>query len=145
MNLLSIANRLVAAVNPNEPCEVFKFLEQVNERGAMASYHAAGVPALIQIQSEKADELARAGINLATLEETRRAWISLEPGLEPQSRPKVSGGDVVKRKDGTWWLVTAKLEDFGQAGWTCARLTLQVEPPRVKPALEPEPPENPDD
>ena len=145
MNLRKLAGPLIERISPNERCELFKHAGVESAKGVAAAWYSPGVPVDIQIQSETADELAHLAQNVGTLEQTLKAWIDDIPGLDPLSRVKASGGDMVRRADGSWWLVTAELEDFRGAGWTCARLTLQVKGPNVRePEPEPEPPENPE-
>jgi hypothetical protein len=137
VNLHALANKAISRINPNEPCLVCKSLGQDNVKGRIVSKYAPGVPAELQLQTESPDELARMSENVGVIEQTRKAWINVEPGLEPLSRPKATGGDMVRRvNDWTWWLVTATLDDFAGAGWTCVRLTLQVDPPNI---VEPDP------
>ena len=130
MNLHAIANKHVRKINPNEPCLLFKSLGQTNVKGQLFPLHAKGVEANLQIQSESADRINNFGENIDSLEPTRKAWINASPGLAPINRPKAAGGDIVQRMDGTWWLVTAMLEEFSD--WSGVRLTLQVEPPVVE-------------
>ena len=139
MNLHALANKAISRVNPNEPCLLFKSRGRSNVKGRVTGEYLPGVPVELQIQTESPDELARLAENAGSLEATRKAWVSVGPGLEPLDRFKAKGGDMVRRADGSWWLVTATLDDFAAVGWSCVKLTLQVEGPNV--VEDPEPPE----
>ena len=99
----------------------------------------------MQVQSPKPDSLAHLADNIGSVEATRKAWIK-GPGFPSGiRRPDGRGGDMIRRADGTWWLVTEVSEDFSKAGWISVVITLQVEAPDIPdeggpdPGQEPEP------
>jgi hypothetical protein len=106
-------------------------LGAVNAKGVLTPTWAAGEPVEAQIQSESPDELARMSENVDVVETTRQAWFHGAPGSAPKplDRETGAGGDIIQRVDGSWWLVTAVLDDYTRAGWTRVRLTRQVKGP----------------
>lgn len=44
-------------------------------------------------------------------------------------RPLARNGDLLRRDDGTWWLVVAVEENFSDVGWVSVRAVLQTNPP----------------
>jgi hypothetical protein len=126
VNLHAIANKAISRINPNEPCLIFKAKGGTNVKGKVGSAYEPGVSAMLQLQSEGGDEMAED--KAWSIEVSRKAWIS--KGLDPLSRVEATGGDIVRRADGTYWLVTALLEDF--SAWSGVRMVLQVQEPNVE-------------
>jgi hypothetical protein len=129
MNLHVVANKLISRIHPNETCLLRRASGMSNDKGRMVPTFEPGVEVEAQIQSESADELAHQMENVGSIEETRKAFLYASPAAGPVSRPLAKGGDMLRRPDGTWWLVTAMMEDFTNAGWVLVRITLQVEGP----------------
>ena len=96
----------------------------------MRTTYDEGREVLAQTQSATADALVNAE-NVSDAGQTRRAYLSAtEGGISCVSRFDARSGDMLRFEDGSWWLVDAVLEDFTASGWTCVRVTRQLEGPR---------------
>ena len=84
-----------------------------------------------QIQSLGQNDLAQAEQTSNTRVDRKAYLYAPNPALPPQGivRPLARNGDMLQRADGTWWLVTAMIEDFTASGWVCVGITQQVRGP----------------
>lgn len=130
MNLHHLVRNAIPSVHPDETITLYASSGQVNDRGRVTPIYAAPVRVKAQIQSESDSTLNHAG-RMSLNTETKKAWFYGTPGQFPAGivRPLSKNGDMVKREDGTWWLVTGVLEDFSSVGWVSVRLVLQVKEP----------------
>jgi hypothetical protein len=133
MNLHAIANKAIQIVHPNERAYWHKSLGQTNQSGLVKPTYSAGLEVELQAQSETPDELAHSQQNVGTTEISRKVWMFVTSAGMPEgiNRAKCKGGDLIKRADGSWWLVTAVSEDFSQSGWVSLRITYQVIDPVI--------------
>jgi hypothetical protein len=131
INVRAIAGQLVQAVHPDERVEWFASDGADHERGFAKPKYLPGREIAAQIQSAAPDKLAHLADNLSSVQSTRKAWFPAGPDGHPTGidRPLGKGGDLVRRADGTWWLVTELSEDFSKSGWVSAVLTLQAGAP----------------
>jgi hypothetical protein len=130
MDVQALANAVIRRVHPNETVTIYRCVGQGNVRGEVKPVYAVPVEVRAQVQTEREDAQQIIGESLAVVV-TRKFWLQGTPLDRPEgiNRPEGTGGDMIRREDGTWWLVTAVLEDFTGAGWTSVRGTLQTAPP----------------
>ena len=139
MNLHAMANRLIRTVHPNETGLWVRSAGTGNVKGLLIPRWEPGVEVVMQVQSAAPESLAHLGDKLGSVEAVRKAWIKGAPGVHPSgiNRPEGRGGDMIRRADGTWWLITEVSEDFTKAGWVSVVMTLQVDPPDLGDPPEP--------
>lgn len=135
MNLHAIVRQAIQALHPEETVTLYQSLGQVNDRGIITPQYDAPQVVEAQIQSLSTDEL-RNSEDVAQTGQTRKAYLFGPPVTHytPQGiiRPLARTGDVIRRADKTWWLVTGMAEDFSASGWVCVQITQQVEPQGVE-------------
>lgn len=130
MNLHTIANAAISAVNANESVTLYQANGQENLRGLVTAKYLAPQTVTAQVQSEGDAALQHSEkTGQATI--SRRFYMDANDITPPQGlvRQKDRSGDIIERSDGTFWLVTATFDDFSTSGWVCVRATLQtIEP-----------------
>lgn len=137
MNLHLMANAAITAIHQNETCTLIPFNKQQNIRGKVTPTYYEPVEMYGNWQPVDETLIQSDGINLTGvnyslfLHSQENAPIS---GI--RRRPFTCGGDVIKRKDGTYYLVTTVVEDWSTDGWANVIVTLQNKTP---PGIEPEP------
>ena len=133
LNLHAIARTAVTALHPEETVTLYQSAGQTNVQGVLAPAYAAAQTVRAQIQSAGADTLAHQDEASRTAV-ARKAYLFGPPetALAPAGlvRPLARGGDLFKRADGTWWLVTGIMEDFTASGWVCVTVTQQLAGPQ---------------
>lgn len=127
MNLRALANALTGIVHPNETITLYKANGQVNTKGIVKAIYLAPITLLGNIQPLDANTLKHLEA-IGDTAATSQAFLNY-PVNSTQRVPNTSGGDILKRSDGTYWLVTSVLEDWNDDGWCNVGITLQVTPP----------------
>ncbi len=131
MNLHAIARGAIPALHPDETVTLRQSVGQRNARGRLVPEYAPARAVTAQIQSLGGDDLRHAeAVNLT--QRDRKAYLfAPDPALSPNGivRPLARNGDMMRRADGSWWLVTAMLEDFTASGWVCVGITEQEDGP----------------
>lgn len=133
IRLRAIANRYTSLVHPNETITLYRSLGQEQVPGKKRPIYAAPVTIPdAQIQQLTADDLVHQGMTSQT-EIDRRCYLPSDNSTTGKPagiiRPFERNGDMIQREDGTWWLVTAPLEDFTKSEWVAVRITLQTKAP----------------
>ena len=130
LNLHAIARGAVSALHPEEAVTLYQSTGQTNILGRIVPTYAEAQTVQAQIQSLSPDELAHFEAASRT-EINRKAYLFADGALPPAGivRPLGRNGDVLRRADGTWWIVSAVLEDFTASGWVCVGITAQNEAP----------------
>lgn len=132
LNLHDLVRGAIPALHPEETVLLVQSTGSENIRGVVTPQYADAVQVRAQVQSVGNDDL-RAMNDTARTEIQRKAWLySQTPaGLVPQgiNRPMARGGDLLRRADGTWWLVAALMEDFSASGWVSVRIVEQIVAP----------------
>lgn len=133
INVHSLVRGLISVAHPEESVQLAQGIGFANVSGAILPRFAKAIPVMAQIQSLGPDELRNAEqVSTDTL--TRKAYLfSDAPYGSPAGiiRPLSRSGDLIRRADGTVWLVTAVAEDFSSSGWVCVNITLQNEVPEA--------------
>ena len=141
LNLHAIVRGAVSALHPDETVILRQSIGQKNVKGRIAPVYAPALTVRAQIQTLSADNLTQAqSVNLTEID--RKAYLYAPDAGRPPAgiiRPLARGGDMLRRADGSWWLVTAELEDFTASGWVCVGITEQLEGPDL--SQSPEEPE----
>jgi len=132
MNLHELVRGFIPIVNPDETVQWYRNVGQSHgDYGVVTPVFAEPVSAVAQVQSESDASLYyqnRAGDNSIV----RRCYMMGDEPVQPAGivRPQARGGDVIRRADGSWWLVNGVIDDFSlQSGWVCVRMVLQSERP----------------
>lgn len=132
INLHDIVRGSIPVLHPDEKVLLIQSTGKQNVRGVVTPTFAEAVQVIAQIQSMGNDDL-RAMNDTWRTEIQRKAWLySQTPAaLVPQgiNRPLARGGDMMRRADGSWWLVAALMEDFSASGWVSVRIVNQITVP----------------
>lgn len=122
MNLRTFANLAIQVINPNEAVTVLRSAGYTNGPGArqVPMYHDP-IVGMAQVQALDGDDLKQIeGLNI---QGTIKA-IYMYGALAGVVRPDQTGGDIIKRKNGTeTWLVVKILEAW--PNWVKAVIVLQ--------------------
>ncbi len=134
MNVHAIANSAIKAVNKNEDVLLLIAMGQRNVMGIVFPEYLEPVTISAQVQSES--DAALQHIAEANQTAIVRKFYMNADAVQPPSglvRQKERTGDLIKRADGTWWLVTAVPDDFSaSSGWVSLRGILQTIAPDLK-------------
>lgn len=132
INLHALVRSAISAVHPDEVVVLVRSCGQENIRGRIVARYAAPILVWAQIQTLSPDSLA----HMEAISETRidrkvYLWTDPHPANKIAGiiRPLARSGDFIYRGDGSWWLVTAVLEDFAKVHWSCVGVTEQLTPP----------------
>ena len=124
MNLHRIVSGVIGSVNKHEAIEVYRNTGTQNIKGKIvATYSKSEQVAQIQAPTESDLKLSE---RLASAE--HRIKVYTDSPIGTINRIKESAGDMIKRADGTYWLVVGVTDDFNGEGWQCALCVLQTKP-----------------
>lgn len=139
MNLHALVRGAITPLHPDEPVTLRQSVGQQNVRGRITPVYGPAQAVQAQIQSLGQNDLAQTEQTSSTKVDRKAYLYAPSPSLPPQGmvRPLARNGDMLRRADGTWWLVTAMIEDFTASGWVCVGITQQVDGPDL--SLSPEP------
>lgn len=128
MNLHALVRGVIPIVNPDETVLWYRNAGQTHsDYGIETPSFAAPVSVTAQVQSESDASLyyqERAGDNSII----RRFYLMASPSAYAAGIVRIDarGGDVLRREDGSWWLVEGVIDDFSfKSGWVCVRGVLQ--------------------
>ena len=130
INLHHVIRAPITNVHPDETILWYQNKGAANVGGILKPSYAAPLPLVAQVQSESDAALMhadRAGMNTETVKvylywDTQKAPLNLD-------RFTAKGGDMFKRSDGSWWLVTGLTDNFADVGWVSCRAVRQINPP----------------
>ena len=139
INLHGLVRRAITSLHPDEAMTLRQSIGQRNERGRVTPVYGPAQVVQAQVQSLGQNDLAQREATSNTRIDRKAYLFAPEAALPPQGivRPLGRTGDMLQRADGTWWLVTAMIEDFTASGWVCVGITQQVDGPDLS-ASEPE-------
>lgn len=131
INLHAVVRSAITAVHPDEDCVLYQSLGQKNVMGVVTTVYAEpqDIKANWQpLDSQTLDHLERMGDTKASEQVFLYSNTTL-PVSGVQRMPISRTGDIIKRWDGTYWLVTSVIEDWSARGWANVGVTEQVTPP----------------
>ena len=131
LNLHDVVRGMMTAVHPDEDCVLYQSNGQVNNKGEITPVYLE--PQDIQANIQPLD--AQALKHLERVNDTKASeqiFVYSDESMPIsgiQRMPILRNGDIIKRADSTYWLITSVIEDWSQDGWCNASITQQVEPP----------------
>ncbi len=138
MNLHGIVRGAISAVHADEVVTHYRARSfsadeyETDDEGNIIHGFEVTKDLKAQIQTES-DSALYYSDHVSQNDVVRRCYLFAPKDKEKRAfslyRPLARSGDYLKRSDGTLWLVSAVLEDFGDSGWVSLRITLQVKPP----------------
>lgn len=130
-NLHGLVRQAITALHPDETVTLRQSSGQRNERGRVTPVYGPAQVVQAQVQSLGQNDLAQREATSNTRIDRKAYLFAPDASLPPQGivRPLGRTGDMLQRSDGTWWLVTAMIEDFTASGWVCVGITQQVDGP----------------
>lgn len=129
MNLHAIVSGAIGAVNPHEEVTLYRCTGTTNTAGLVhVAYEQEKVYA--QVQAPSAADLKLFN-NLADAKHVKKFFINAS--AYTINRFEETAGDLIKRADGSFWLIDMIRDDFSPAGWLCVIATLQHDPPEELP------------
>ena len=132
INLHHIVRSPITNVHPDETLLWYQNKGAANVSGILKPSYAEPLSLVAQVQSESDASLMHA--NRADMNtETIKVYLYWDAQTNPLNldRFTAKGGDIFKRADGTFWLVTALTDNFADVGWVSCRAVRQVNPPEV--------------
>lgn len=139
INLHGLVRSAITALHPDEAVTLRQSVGQTNVRGRLIPRYGPAQTVSAQIQSLGQNDLTQTEQVSSTRIDRKAYLYAPNPALPPQGivRPLARNGDMLQRPDGTWWLITAMLEDFTASGWVCVGITQQVKGPDLSNSSEP--------
>ena len=130
-NLHALVRQAITGLHPDETVTLRQSVGQRNVRGRLTPVYGPAQVVQAQIQSLGQNDLAQSEATSNTRIDRKAYLYAPDASLPPQGivRPLSRTGDMLERADGTWWLVTAMIEDFTASGWVCVGITQQVDGP----------------
>lgn len=132
INLHHVVRTAITTVHPDETILWYQNKGATNIGGILKPSYAEPLSLVAQVQSESDASLMHA--NRADMNtETIKVYLYWDAQTNPLNldRFTAKGGDIFKRADGTFWLVTALTDNFADVGWVSCRAVRQVNPPEV--------------
>lgn len=132
INLHHVVRTAITTVHPDETILWYQNKGASNVGGILKPSYAEPLSLVAQVQSESDASLMHA--NRADMNtETLKIYLYWDAQMNPLNldRFTAKGGDIFKRADGTFWLVTALTDNFADVGWVSCRAVRQVNPPEV--------------
>lgn len=132
INLHHVVRGAITTVHPDETILWYQNKGASNVGGILKPSYAEPLSLVAQVQSESDASLMHA--NRADMNtETIKVYLYWNAQTNPLNldRFTAKGGDIFKRADGTFWLVTALTDNFADVGWVSCRAVRQVTPPEV--------------
>lgn len=131
LNLHGIVRSVITAVHPDEDCTLYQSAGQKNVLGVVTTVY--NPPQAIKanwqpLDSQTLQHLERMGDTKASEQVFLYSNTDM-PVSGVQRVPVTRTGDIIKRWDGTYWLITSVIEDWSARGWANVGVTEQVTPP----------------
>lgn len=125
MNLHSIVSGAIGSINAHEPITLYSCVELENVKGKITPVYEAS-DRIAQIQAPSASDI-KLSDKIAEAEHRIKCYI--DAPATAINRVSQSAGDMLKRADGTYWLIVSTVDDFSREGWLCVLCVLQTKPP----------------
>ena len=131
VNLHHVVRGVITAIHPDENCILYQSLGQKNVKGKVTPVYAAPKKINANFQPLDSDTLRHleAMNDTQTSEQVFLYSDTSLPASGERRLPITRNGDVIQRNDGTYWLVTAVLEDWSWDGWCNVGVHMIVTPP----------------
>lgn len=131
LNLHGIVRSVITAVHPDEDCTLYQSAGQKNVLGVVTTVY--NPPQAIKanwqpLDNQTLQHLERIGDTKASEQVFLYSNTDM-PVSGVQRVPITRTGDIIKRWDGTYWLITSVIEDWSARGWANVGVTEQVTPP----------------
>ena len=131
LNLHGIVRSVITAVHPDEDCTLYQSAGQKNVLGVVTTVY--NPPQAIKanwqpLDNQTLQHLERMGDTKASEQVFLYSNTDM-PVSGVQRVPVTRTGDIIKRWDGTYWLITSVIEDWSARGWANVGVTEQVTPP----------------
>ena len=130
VNLHHVVRGAITSLHPDETCLLYQSLGQKNVKGVVTPIYAAPQTIKANFQPDS-DSLKHAdSMNDTPSSETVYLYSdSPVPVMGVKRLPMTRTGDILKRSDETYWLVTTIAEDWSWDGWCCIRVNQIITPP----------------
>ena len=138
INVHALVRQAVTALHPDETVTLRQSIGQRNVRGRITPVYGPAQVVQAQVQSLGQNDLAQREATSNTRIDRKAYLFAPDGALPPQGivRLLARTGDMLQRADGSWWLVTAMMEDFTASGWVCVGITQQVDGPDLSASEE---------
>ncbi len=127
MNLAQIALNSLGNLGKNEEVELFSSKGQVNNAGSVTTHYNTPILLKCLVQSEVEGELDHKNSKCVASYISR--FYYTKTSLSSLDSARGTSGDIFRRNDGTYWLITEIIDDFSTdyelSSWQCARAVLQ--------------------
>lgn len=126
MNLHEVVAGAIGSVNRHETITLWHCTGVSNTKGVVTpNYEKSTVRAQIQRPSAADLELNE---RVARAKQSIKVWLNAP--ADTINRVDQSAGDVIRRADGTYWLIVSVPESFAGEGWLSVLAIEQVGPPK---------------
>ena len=132
MNLHAIVRGPITSVHPDETCVLFQSAGQRNYRGLTTPIYKPGVEVMANWQPTGEPLEHEDGMNTTPQEETVFLYSEQTYPVKGLTRfSSMRTGDILGRKDGTYYRVTNVDEDWSEDGWACVTVSQTPTAPEV--------------
>ena len=131
INLHAVVRGAIESVHPDESCLLYQADGQVNDKGVIKAKYRPAQTVRANIQPLDTDALKHLE-RVDDAQASEQAFLYSDnsfPVSGVRRFPTLRGGDFLQRADGTWYLITAILEDWSADGWANVGIQGQVTPP----------------
>lgn len=131
INLHNVVRSAITAVHPDETVTLYQSAGQRNVKGEIVSVYSEPKEIKANFQPLDSDALKHVEVigNTPISEQVFLYSDAPMPVAGQQRVPITRTGDIIKRSDGTYWLVTVVLEDWTWDGWCNVGVHVQTTPP----------------
>ena len=131
VNLHSVVRGAITSIHPDETVTLYQSAGQKNVKGKIKAVYAEPQTIKANFQPLDSDALKHAEVigNTPISEQVFLYSDAPMPIAGQQRLPITRTGDIIKRSDGTYWLVTVVLDDWTWDGWCNVGVHIQTTPP----------------
>jgi hypothetical protein len=131
LNLHNVVRGAITAIHPDETVTLYQSAGQRNVKGKIVSIYNEPQEVKANFQPLDSDALKHVEVigNTPISEQVFLYSDAPMPIAGQQRLPITRTGDIIKRSDGTYWLVTVVLEDWTWDGWCNVGVHIQTTPP----------------
>lgn len=127
LDMYKILRPVLHVIQAEESIKIYKFAGQKFYKGVYVPLYHNPVEVHSHVQAKDKGKLSHTN-TLATSSYSAIFYVNIDEIMELTSlkRVKACGGDIVERRDGTFWLVTDIIDDFtASLAWFSFLATLQ--------------------